>query len=145
MHRKVFLVFLGKLGDTLKLISLVRDLKILHCKSVEVNVGTLYPEIWNDCPYLTKFFPEDDNVQTIKLLGAGNKENVSNVLHSVHDFYLEVSRRLELFVFPTNFGGKISYNYDKHKIVSRLDMPSLRQKKLVILQVSRLTEGEWAS
>jgi ADP-heptose:LPS heptosyltransferase len=117
------------LGDIIMMTAAVRDLHRCYPGQFLTDVRTLYPELWEHNPYLTKLAEEDPKTVVIDccypLIDRCNKAPY----HCLHGYIDFLNQRLGLAIRPTLFKGDIHLSprekswYSQVQEVTRRDIP----------------------
>lgn len=83
--KKLILKNHQSLGDVLMLTAAVRDVHLSHPGKFLTDVDTLFPQMWEFNPYITKLFPEDD-AEVLQMNYPIVHESNEGPYHFIHGF-----------------------------------------------------------
>lgn len=108
-------------GDIITLTATVRDLQRSHPERFHVDVRTLFPQLWENNPYLTPLEESDPEVEVIEC--AYPLINDANRLpyHMIHGFRKFLEDRLEVAIRPQEFRGHLVLSEEEKGWMSQVE------------------------
>ena len=94
-------------GDVLMLTATVRDLYLAHSDKYKIGVKTLFPDIWENNPYITAFEEDDKAVHEIKVHYPLINESNKRPVHFLYGYTQFLEEKLGIQIPITEFKGDV--------------------------------------
>ncbi len=123
-NRKIILRHFRSPGDVLMLTAAVRDLALSYSDSLQIDVRTPFPALWESNPYLTPLREEDPAVEVLDcdycdhpLISQSNYQPY----HFIHAFRLLLEQRLGVTIPSHEFKADIHLTDQEKSWLSQID------------------------
>lgn len=106
-------------GDVLMLTAAIRDLHLSHPKKFLTDVDTLFPDIWEHNPFITKLTKADQG-EVIQMHYPLIHQSNEGPCHFIHAFRMYLEDKLNVRIKPTKFWGSIHFSHEEYKLISMI-------------------------